>query len=454
MTGTRFLQLVLCLVSCNFAFMKISLLRWATIFSFTALLPVLAEAENWPAWRGAEGLGVTRETKLPETWSAAKNVLWKASLPDRGNSTPIIWSERVFVTQAVDAENWRGLICFDRKTGKQLWKSGLTSKISQETHKTNPYCSASPVTDGTRVIAWYGSDGLYCYDLQGKELWHRDLGSQKHMWGYGSSPVLHENLCVLNFGPGPNAFVIAVDKSTGKTVWQNDVKEPDGKDRLDAFAGDEKGVMGSWSTPLVIAIKGHPELIVSAPSLLQGLDPETGKEFWHCHGLNPLVYTSPVYGEGILVSMGGYFGTSVAVRPGGNADVTSQRLWKVEKSKKNRLGSGVIYQGHIYVANMEGFAECLELETGKSIWQERLKTAGPNSGSWSSMVLSSDKIYLLNQSADTLILRASPKFEILAVNSVGNEMCNASIAISNGDLFIRTHKNLWCISESAKVAQR
>ena len=434
--------------------MKTSLLRWSIIFSVTGLIPILVQAENWPTWRGVEGLGVTHETKLPETWSASENVFWKTPLPDRGNSTPIIWNDRVFVTQAVDADNWRGLICFDRKTGKQLWKSGITSKGNQDTHETNPYCSASPATDGTRVIAWYGSDGLYCYDLQGKELWHRDLGSQKHMWGYGSSPVLHENLCILNFGPGPKAFVIAVDKTSGKTIWQNDVTEPDGADRLDGFTGKEKGVIGSWSTPLVIATKGRSELIVSVPSLLQSLEPRTGKELWRCNGLNPLIYTSPVYGEGILVSMGGFFGTAVAVRPGGNGDASSRQLWKLEKSKKNRLGSGVIHQGHIYVSNMEGFAECLELETGKSIWQERLKATGPNSASWSSMVLSADKIYLLNQSSDTLILRASPKFELLGLNSVGNEMCNASIAVSDGNLFIRTHKNLWCISESAKVARR
>src|SRR6266542_3589784 len=161
-----------------------------------------AVAENWPAWRGPLGTGVCLEKNLPLHWSTNENVRWRVPLPERGNSTPIVWGQRVFVTQAIEQDGRRTLLCFDRADGKRLWQQGPTYPEKELTHETNPQSSSSPVTDGERVIAWFGSAGLFCYDKSGRELWHRDLGPQRHIWGSGSSPVLHGNLCVLNFGPG------------------------------------------------------------------------------------------------------------------------------------------------------------------------------------------------------------------------------------------------------------
>src|SRR5262245_6197354 len=405
------------------------------------------QAGNWPAWHGPKGSGVTPETRLPARWNASENVRWKVPLPDRGNSSPIVWRDRIFVTQAIEKENRLTVMCLNRADGKLLWQSGTTYSEKDPTHETNPYGSASPVTDGERVIAWFGSAGVFCYDINGKEIWRRDLGKQNHQWGYAASPIIHGDLCVLNFGPGDRTFLIALDKRTGKTGWKVDVPQVQPATRTDGFAGQRNGVVGSWSTPITIDVEGREELIVSFPEQVRAFDPKTGKELWVCDGLNPLIYSSPIYGDGVVVAMGGFLGTLVAVKPGGNGNVTAtHRLWKRERNK-NQLGTGVIHQGHFYVLDTPGIAECIELTTGKLVWEKRVNGAGPKNESWSSMILSGDKIYILNQSGDTIILRASPQFELVGVNSIGNELTNATLAVSNGEFFIRTHQNLWCIGD-------
>jgi outer membrane protein assembly factor BamB len=414
------------------------------LFIAAALNP--AHAGPWPAWHGPNGSGVSPEKDLPLRWSATENVRWKAPLPDRGNSSPIVWGSRVFITQAVENESRRTVVCLNRADGKLLWQSGAVYKEKDETHKDNPYCSASPVTDGERVIAWFGSAGVYCYDFAGKELWRRDLGKQSHEWGYAGSPVIYKNLCIVSFGPGERTFLTALDKTTGQIVWQVDVPLVRPTVRTDGFSGNVKGgYIGSWSTPIVVTANGRDELIMSFPEQLRAFDPLTGKELWVCNGLNPLIYTSPIYGNGVVVAMGGFLGTTIAVKPGGQGDVTAtHRLWQTARTK-NRLGSGVISGEYSYILNTEGIAECLELKSGKQVWEERLRGGGAKSESWSSMVLAGDRIYVLNQSGETFVLKASPKFEVLSVNPLDGELTNSTLAASDGELFIRTHKHLWCI---------
>lgn len=400
---------------------------------------------NWPAWRGdAAGTGITSETALPLKWSATENVKWKVPLPEAGNSTPAVWGDRVFVTQAAGAR--RLVMAFDRKDGKLLWEAGPTYTEKEPTHKTNTLCSASPTTDGERVVASFGSAGLYAFDLQGKELWRVDTGKVDHEWGYATSPVLHGNLCILANGAGSNWWLVAFDKKTGKEVWR--VKGPgiDAAERTDGFAGKSDGMVGSWSTPVIVKAEGREELVMTWPEKMVAYDPATGKELWRASGMNPLLYTSPMPGEGVIIGSGGYGGTTIAVKPGGSGDVsTGQRLWQKVRDKQ-RIGSGVIKDGHLYILNTPGTAQCINLATGDQVWEERVGGGG-KSQSWSSMVLSGDRIYVLNQSSDTVVLRASPKFEALAVNSLGDGLTNSSHAISKGDIFIRTHKHLWCISE-------
>jgi outer membrane protein assembly factor BamB len=410
-------------------------------FFFLLLSAVFALA-NWPAWRGPEGTGVARDSKLPVRWSTNENIRWRTPLPERGNSTPIVWKDAVFITQAIEKENRRTLMRIDRKTGKQRWQKGVTYSEKEPTHDTNPYCSASAVTDGERIVASYGSAGLSCYDFDGKELWHRDLGKQHHIWGNAASPVLYKDICILNVGPGERQFLIALDKKTGSTVWQ--VDEPGG-DFGQAKPNAQSVWIGSWSTPIIINENGTDRLIMSFPNRVASLDPKSGKEIWTCAGLNPLVYTSPLYDDGVVVAMGGYSGSALAVKTGGKGDVTeTHRLWQHPRTKQ-RIGSGVIHDGHIYILNELPTAECFELKTGKLVTQQRLKGSGAKGETWSSMLLAGDKLYVINQSGDTFVLKATPQMETLAINSLG-EFTNASLAPSEGEIFIRTHKHLWCVS--------
>lgn len=204
---------------------------------------------------------------------------------------------------------------------------------------------------------------------------------------------------------------------------------------------------GAWSTPLVIKASQRDELVMSFPNRLAGYEPETGKQLWLSKGIGDSVYATPLSGDGVVVGMssGPMGGSAIAVRPGGNGDVTeSHRVWRLERVKSS-IGSGVIHDGYLYLIGQDGIASCLELTTGNKVWEERLKGPGAKGGSWSSMLLADGKIYVPNQSGDVFVLRAGPKFELLATNSV-NEPTNASLAASDGDLFLRTDRSLWCFA--------
>lgn len=607
-------------------------------------------AANWPEWRGPNGTGVSSAKNLPLKWSATENVRWRVDLPERGNSSPIVWENRIFVTQAVSGEKRRTVMCFDRANGKLLWQSGPTYPERETTQRDNPYCSATPVTDGERVIASFGSAGLYCYDFSGKELWHRDLGKMEHMFGNGASPILAGELCVLHFGPGEKARLIAVNKRTGETAWESEPPkvevsdqpprggpggnaEPRGErgsfgpgqivapailsqadknadqklsreefsnladawfEKLDRdktatldertfaerfgellpppearpgdespggqrpggrrggfggarFAGpalfnatdidkngsltrqewaatfgkwftewdtdkasslDERKVRegfnralprpefggpgggrgfggsgpgggrgfggggpgggrgpgggggfgggrggggpgggASWSTPLLLTTDGRSELVGAFAGSLAAYEPQTGKQLWLSKGLGGTIYSSPVGGPGVVVAMtsGPGGGSAIAVKPGGMGDVTeTRRVWRLERFKST-IGSGVIHEGHLYTISQEGIATCVDLQDGKTIWEERLKGSGSRGSAWSSLVLADGKIYAPNQSGDVFVLRAAPKFELLSTNSVA-ESTNASLAASDGELFLRTDKSLWCFA--------
>jgi outer membrane protein assembly factor BamB len=404
-------------------------------------------AADWPAWRGPKGMGVTEETDLPVKWSKTENVKWRVTLPEPGNSTPVVWGDRVFVTQAVG--NRRTLMCLARSDGRQLWQSGVTTKEKEPTHATNPYCSASSVTDGERVIVSFASDGLVCYDFEGKELWKRaDLGRQIHIWGNGSSPVIHGDLCFLNFGPGETTYLLAVEKKTGKTVWKKEEETGYGKVppvNEHGKAGNPTFI-GSWTTPVVMKVEGNDQLVMSWPRRAAGYDLQTGKELWTCSGLNPLVYTDPIQAGEVVIAMGGFNGNAIAVRAGGSGDITdSRRVWQTQRTPQ-RIGSGVVHEGHIYIHNDPGTAQCLSVADGKTAWQERLKGESPTGQNWSSVMLSGDRCYTITQGGDCFVFKANPKFELISVNALG-ERSNSSIVPSNGELFIRTHQALWCIGK-------
>ena len=406
-----------------------------------ASIPSFITADDWPQWRGPTGDGRCSERGLPIQWSSTDGVVWKLALPEAGNSTPVIVGNRVFLTQPDSAGQRRTLWCIDRETGKKLWERGVEYRQPDPTHSTNPLCSSSAVTDGERVVAWFGSAGLFCYDMEGTEQWSFQCGEQRHIWGYGSSPVLDGDLCFLNFGPGPTSRLLAIDKRTGQLVWERG--EPLDEDGTSEAKFQSADYTGSWSTPVVAEIAGRRQLVLSVPFRVRSFDPMTGRELWVSEGTNALCYTSPLTDVSLVVAMGCYNGMTLAVRGDGSGDVTaSHRVWRHPKTKQ-RIGSGVVHEGHIYIHNDPGVAECFELSTGELKWEQRLSGSGKGVN-WSSVMLSDGLCYSMNQGGDCFVFRASPKFELVSVNSLG-EATNSSVAASNGWLFLRTHNNLWCI---------
>ncbi len=401
----------------------------------------LAMAENWPAWRGVHGDGVSSESDFPTEWDREKNVRWRVDMPERSNSTPIVWGERVFVTQAMGEGKRRTVLCLDRKTGDKVWQEGVDAVVMEPTHETNPYCSPSPVTDGERVIAWFGSAGLAAFDMDGNELWHRPLGDVVHMFGYGSSPVLHGDLCFLNFGPGQREFAVAVNKHTGEIVWQHEAPGPLEPPEVDE-EGEEEDIHGTWSTPIVVG----GELIFCFRGEITAFEPESGKQIWTCKGLGPQRKASPVAGEGIVVALGGMDSATLAVRLGGKGDVSGSHLAWSNPRARSRLGTGVIHRGHLYAIQRNGIVECIKLETGEVVWKKRHNGSGGEGDTWSSLFLAGEKIYAINQSADVFVIEAAPEYKLIATNSLG-EYTNSTVVGSQGDLFIRTHAALWCIGE-------
>lgn len=449
-----------------------NLLKWTIgccAFGWLLTSSIL-NADEWPQWRGPQGSGITSERGLPTTWSGEKSaegtaaaskdsrVAWRQPLPEPGNSTPVVWQDKIFVAQPDRANKQRKILCLSRKDGSLLWQQAVAYEGEEPTHDTNPFCSASPVTDGQRVIVWYGSAGLYAYDMEGRELWHRELGEQRHMWGYGSSPILVGDLCILSFGPGEREFLVAVDKATGETRWQIDSISDE--EEL-AYSGPENNgnanannegksraeiLRGAWSTPIVVEAAGRKDLVVTLPRRLMGLDPATGGVRWFCKGYSPLVYASPMASGDVVLALGGYFGASMAVKAGGEGDVTeTHRLWHKPRDG-SWLGTGILHDGHAYVCDMNGVAQCLNLQTGESMWKQRLEASGGKGSTWSSMTMTGDGIiYLLNQSGDTFVFRPSPeKYDEIARNSL-NEATNSSVVIAHGDILIRTHDAIWCI---------
>lgn len=407
-------------------------------------LPFLTLADNWPSWRSDHlGSGRTAETNLPTKWGQEENVRWRTELPEPGNSTPVIWGNHVYVTQPDSSNKSRNLLCFDRDSGKQLWKTGVIYEAEERSHRTNHFCSASPAVNDERIVVSFGSAGLLCYDHNGKELWRRDFGAIDHAWGNSSSPVLFDDILIHYHGPATNAVLYGLNPETGETVWE--WEEPAWKpgERTDGFNDrPDQGIIGAFSTPILVETDERQELIMSFPLEMKAFDPASGEILWTCSGLNPLVYTSPMYDDGVVVAMGGYYGNSIGVKVGGSGDVTeSHRLWQ-EVRHNGGIGSGITKNGKLYYQDAGGIAYCDDMKTGKTLWRARLPGAGK---SWGSFITSGDLIYTLSQAGDTVVFKASEKgLEVVSQAQV-DEHTNSSLVVSNGQIFIRTHEALWCI---------
>lgn len=399
-----------------------------------------AAAEDWPAFRGPRGDGISRDTNIPVEWGPDENIAWRSELPAPGNSSPVVSNGRVFVTCATDEGGKRNLYSYDRTDGKRLWVKTVHHKPGEDTHKTNPYCGSTPAADGERVVVWHGSAGLFCYDFDGSELWSNDLGDVGHIWGYGSSPVLHDGKVILNFGPGEDTFLAALDLENGELLWKT--PEPGGNNAR------QPRMVGTWSTPVVAEVDGDEQIICSMPTRVVAYEPHSGEILWTCGGLpsprGDLVYTSPQIADNLGVAMGGFRGPSIAFRLGGTGDVTARnRLWRNTEKQPQRIGSGVVVDGAVYVANAgPSTIECIDLQTGEIRWRERVK-----GGFWGSTVYADGRLYATNKDGVTYVFRPNPKkFEPVARNDLG-EPSNSTPAFSDGQIFLRTFRAVYCVDD-------
>lgn len=404
-----------------------------------------AASNDWPSWRGPNGDGkITDTVSYPISWSETERIAWKVALPDRGNSSPIMARGRVFLTQSEDEGRLRSLMCFDSTIGKLLWKQTVNYGKVEETHKTNPHCPASPVTDGILIFAWHGNAGLYAYTFDGKEIWHRDLGTNyAHIWGpHASSPVLVGSVLFIHAGPGPIEKLFALQKDTGQTIWETD---------LDAYeSSDAKEFKGSWATPLLMDNGGRLELLLGLPGYLTGYDGKTGKELWRVAGLGDLCYTNVLTGGGRALYLSGYGGPGLAMRlakPTETGDLTATHLlWADPPKGKNqnsqRIGSGQVIGDHFYLLNEPGVMQCSLVETGEILWRERLSAS-----SWSSMNLIGNTLYVNDTKGTTYLIEPNPSaLKILATNPVDRDQhTNASLAFADGRIFIRTDAFLYAV---------
>jgi outer membrane protein assembly factor BamB len=414
------------------------------LFAFFAALlsSKLILADNWPQWRGPALNGISSEKNLPARWTAEENITWKLPLPAWSGSTPIIWGERIFLNVA-EGDNlyvW----CVDRAKGDILWKRMLGSG-NVKLRKQN-MSSPSPVTDGNSVYVMTGTGVLKGFDFNGKELWSRDVqkdyGQFGLNWGYASSPLLYEDALFVQVLHGMKtddpSYVMRIDKKTGKTLWKVERPTPAIKESPD-----------SYTTPALLRYDNKIEIVITGGDIVTGHDPATGKELWRAGGLNPenhpfyRIVASPIVFDSII-----YAPTRVkpllAIKAGGRGDITeTHRLWAFPNGPD--VPTPVTDGKYFYVVDDRGVAWCLDAKTGQAIWgPQRIK-----SGTYSSSpVLADGKIYITNEDGLTTVLRAGPKFEVIAENDL-NDYCLSSPAISDGQIFIRTAQNLYCIGKRA-----
>ncbi|MEO8436286.1 MAG: PQQ-binding-like beta-propeller repeat protein [Pyrinomonadaceae bacterium] len=405
------------------------------LFSLTT-----ANADNWPQWRGPNLNGVSAEKNLPVKWTTEENVAWKLAMPGLSGSTPIIWRGRVFLNVAEGDDLY--LWCVDRNKGTLLWKK-LLSGGNVKMRKQN-MSSPSPVTDGKSVYIMTGTGILKGFDFNGKELWTRDIqkdyGQFGLNWGYASSPLLWEDSLYLQVLHGMKtdeaSYVLRLEKKSGKTLWK--VERPTSAIRESP---------DSYTTPGLLRQGKVVEIVITGGDCVTGHDPATGKELWRANGLNPenlpfyRIVASPVIFNDII-----YAPTRVkpllAFKAGGRGDITtSHLLWSTANGPD--VPTPVTDGKYFYIVNDKGIMWCLDARSGKEIYgPQRVKT-----GTYSSSpVLADGKIYVTSEDGVTSVVKAGPEFEVLAENSL-NDYCLSSPAISEGQIFVRTSTNLYCIGK-------
>jgi len=430
--------------------------RCALIFLSLCLIPTLILAEgdekaSWPHWRGPNGNGLVHEGNPPIEWSETQNIRGKVKIPGLGHATPIIWCNRIFMQTAVQTDKavegaepgkrkappylfQYSVLALDRKTGEILWQRMVREAHPHEgMHPTASFASSSGTTDGEHLYAYFGSWGLYCFDLDGNLKWEKDFGDQRiaASFGEGSSPTIYGNTLLINWDHQGDSFIVALDKRTGEERWRN--------------ARDERT---SWSTPLVVEHGGKHQVIVSASKRTRSYDLATGELIWECAGLGSNVIPMPVHANGVVYVTSGHRDPAMQAilldKASGDITDSDAVLWSIHQNTPY-VSSPILYGDRLYfLKNRNAILSCYNAKTGEVIYGpqrlEGLKQA------YASLVGVKDRVYISGLEGTTLVIKNGAEYEILASNKI-DEGIAASPAIVDNELYLRGSQHLYCIAE-------
>jgi hypothetical protein len=412
-------------------------MRYAPVLTAVAAaglaLATVAAAEEWPAWRGPRGDGTSAETGVPLRWSGAENVAWKTPIPGKGHSSPIVWGDRVFVTTCIEPQQQRMLFCLDGTTGKVRWHRLVLTARLEKKHTLNSHASSTPATDGRHVwVTFFDRPHIrvICYTVEGEEVWRVTPGEHHSVHGYCSSLIPYKDMIILNADQDAKlplrAYIVALDGATGKERWRI----------------DRPNRIRSYTPPAVFEAAGRTQMVLSGCECVTSYDPDTGKPYWIVDGPTEQFCASLVYTDGMFMMTGGWPEHHIlGIRPDGTGNVTDTHVvWHLKEAKITSYVPSPIAAGkYFFVVSDGGVATCLEAKTGRKMWSERLgkhHSASP--------VSAEGRLYFLDDDGVMHVLRAGPKFEVIAGNDLG-EACRASPAISRGRMFLRARHHVYCI---------
>ena len=410
------------------------------LFLATLILSLLPQGDvqaesRWPQFRGADGSGHCSDLDMPVTWGPG-DVAWRTELEGRGHSSVCLWDERIFLTAArklEDGQVERIVFGVDRTTGEVVWRQVAAVGTAEVTHVLNGYASPTCATDGRHVVAFFGRGGIHCYDLDGKKLWSRDLGTFPGPWGTGASPIISGETVIQNCDAEGPSYLVALNVRDGEILWRTDRGERP---------------RGGWNTPILIDAGARRELILNGEHGVRGYDPATGKEHWFCQGFNGRGTPMAAFGQGRLFVVNGKAGDVYAVRPGGSGTVTeSHMIWHTPRTGGRDLSSPILLGDYLLVVNMSGVGTCYDATSGEELWRERL---GGNYAA--SPVAGQGLVYIQNEAGETLVIKPGKELAIVARNQIGapeNELFRSSLVPSEGQVFCRSDRALYCIGKRA-----
>jgi outer membrane protein assembly factor BamB len=400
---------------------------------FILALPLTAgllRAEDWPGWRGPRSDGTVAESGFPLTWDAKTNVKWKTDLPGTGHSSPVVSKGRLFVAGCIEAEKKRVLFCLDRATGQVLWQKCAVVSDLEKKHGENSWASSTPTADGERVyITFFDNPQMrvYCYDYEGNLIWEKNPGEFHSVHGFCSPPVLYKNLVIVNGDQDAKAYIVALDKLTGKEVWR----------------ADRPNRTRSYCPPVVVDTPTGKQLVLTGSKCVASYNPDTGEQNWLIDGPTEQFVSSMVMHDGVLLLTAGFPKHWVmAINPAGRGNVTKTHVLWSKVNEGGYVPSPVADKGKLFLVDDGGVASCWDVKTGKQYWKERLSGKGHHA----SAVAADGRIYFTADDGMTFVLNSSEEFEVLAKNPLGDRVF-ASPAFSNGEIFIHSAKAVWCISE-------